>query len=214
MRAVSLLLSLLLLLGFLLTGCADDEEPGPDDPAVVDPPPTPDLLMQAYKTCHEDMDPAQLDVLLHENFRFILQQDTVNEFDLPDNDFDRTEDLAILQNIFSGDPLTTPGGMVPGVSAISFTTFEQQAAWSTTPANDPNFPSATYATFNVRLEFARPGATYLIIQGFLQFYVAEVATTSGSGYQLLGMVDLTNGKSTENVSLGAVHALYRTPDPE
>jgi hypothetical protein len=131
------------------------------------------------------------DKLMHPDYKTFLQPDTVQEYGLSLDYFTYEDELEIQQNIFSGEPIDTPSGQVPGVSAITFTTFEPQLAWSTAPPNDPNFPNALYAPYNVKFEFERAGSTTLIVQGIIKFYVIEVEEGGNAIYKLYGQVDLT-----------------------
>ena len=182
----------------------------PDYPAAT----TPDQLMANFRDIYENMDyTAFSDRLMHPDFKIMLQQDTVDEFALPLNYFTYEQELAIQQHIFSGEPVETPYGPVPGVTSISFTTFEQQAAWTVAPPNHPSFPNALYTTYRVRAGFVRNNgaSTTLIVQGYIQVYVTEIEQDGETLYRLIGMVDLTDGKAkaTENCCWGQVQALYR-----
>ena len=197
------LIPLVLALGLLLLGTGGCIfSPSPDPEPVPQPPPTyaaatsPEILMQNFKAIYENMDyDAFRDLLMDEGYKTMLQQDTVDEFSLPQNFFTYEEELAIQQHIFSSQPIDGPDGPIPGVSSINFTTFEQQADWTQAPPNDPNFPNALYATYNVRFEFMRNGgaSTTLLVQGFIQFYLTTIEQNGTTLYRLIGQVDLTQG---------------------
>ena len=190
-----LLTTLALLLG--TAGCIFSPDDGtttePPAPEALQDPTEPDILMENFQTAYEDMNIEWFRDLMHEDYKTMLQQDTVNEYGLPQNFFTYEEEIDIQTNIFSGNPIPTPNGAIPGISSITFTTFERQGIWTTAPANDPNFPNALFATYNVKFEFTRPGGTTLVVTGFIQFYVIDTQDGDGEWYKLIGQVDLTNG---------------------
>ena len=191
-----LLMTFTLLLGtagciFSPEGGGTDDQPEPQD---LEDPIEPDILMDNFQAAYEDMNIDWFRDLMHEDYKTMLQQDTIEEYSLPQNFFTYEEEMAIQTNIFSSNPIDTgDGGTVPGISSIQFTTFERQGIWTTAPANDPNFPNALFATYNVKFEFTRLAGTTLVVTGFIQFYVIDIDEGDGEWYQLIGQVDLTNG---------------------
>lgn len=192
------LLIMVMTLGLLLASGGCIFSPGEDGPPDTPPAPalpkaiTPAQLMDNFRTIYEAMDFENFrDTLMDEDYRTFLQADTVQQYGLPESFFTYDEEIAIQRNIFSGAPIDTPSGPVPGVSAITFTTYERQSAWTTAPANDPNFPNALYASYNVKFEFERAGATTLIVQGIIKFYLTEALDGEVTIYKLIGQVDET-----------------------
>ena len=199
----------------LLVSCTTEETIGdPPDVPTLPQATTPDQLMANFKTVYETMDcDCFRDLLMHPDYQTRLQQDTVDEFSLPESFFTYADGLTIQAHLFSGQPIATPGGVLPGISSIDFTTFEQQFAWTRSAPDDPNFPDTLYSSYNVKVEFMRAGgaATTLIVQGIIQVYVTTIEQNGANFYRLIGMVDLTDSKTraAEGCCFGAVKALYR-----
>ena len=172
---------------------------------------SPDQLMANFQLAYEDMNIEFLRDVLHEDLKLLLQSDTVAAYDLPRDFFSYEEELSIHTNIFSGNPIYLPDGAVPGISSITFRTFERQDEWAAAPPTDPNFPNAFHATYNVTIEVTRPGGNTIVVSGLIRFYVVDVDEGEAELYRLIGQVDLTTARSQDQDTLtwGALHALYR-----
>ncbi len=201
-----------------VSGCKDKEGPvePPEVPENTLPfPDTPEQIMANFKTAYERMDiNVYRDEVLADAYDFVLQMETVEEFQLPDNVFDRADELAIATKMFSGQP---------NASARVLTSIEIQAlqplgAWLAVPDDDPYFgaqPGAFFRTYYMLFYFNVQGDFRYEIRGNQIFYVVpDTVMHEGAmtpRYRLRGQVDQTSilgAKSTEGTTWGAVKALW------
>ena len=205
--------------GFFLTGCNDDENPGPPPCGELDAMPYPaseDQLLANFRTAYESMDFGSYRQLLDPDFVMYLQPSTRQEFPDVGPTLDLSEELVIAERMFSGQPITNSNGdLVAGISAVGFAAFEQQGGWATSAATD-SIPDTRFALFAVVLQFDRPGDSTLSAVGLLKVYVTSrdtvVCGANRSYYRLRGLVDLTDGGlvkgGVEPTPFGTVKALF------
>ncbi len=197
---------LLLLMAFAVVvapaGCIfspdeDDPDDGGGGGTVGQPfPSTEEILMDNFKLSYEDMDFNSFRDLLHPDYIFLLQSSTTEEFPDVGDQFSREEEIDIARRMFTGDPVTDPdGNLVPGISTISFDTFEQQGDWATSLPNDV-IPNSSFALFEVTFNFDRAGHSTLRVMGQIKFYVTSRDSLHNGAtrqyWQLRGQQDLTN----------------------
>jgi hypothetical protein len=195
----------LLLLSLLLVaagGCIfSPDNNGPEDnPPVVDPlpfPDTPDKIMANFKTVYTAMDINRYrDEVLSPNYLFVLQNETVELFGLPDNLFGFEDEVRITGKMFSGQPNEV--GKV--LSEVEIQVLQPQGAWVAVPNNDPYFGglNAQVRNYNTLIFFNMQGQFRYEVQGNQLFYVAA-DTVMHDGvltprYRLLGQLDQTTTK--------------------
>ena len=215
----SIILIVLVLAGYVAIGCNDKDAPVvlPPAPEYTLPfPDTPDQLMENFETAYAGMDLAVYrDEVLAETYDFVLTAETVEEFELPDNVFDRDEELAIAQKMFSDQP--NQNGVV--VSNIQIQSLQPQGAWLAVPDTDPYFgnqPGVLLRSYDILCYFNAQGGDFRYeVRGNQLFYVVP-DTVMHEGvmtprYRLRGQLDQTGAigpKSTESTTWGTVKALY------
>jgi len=178
---------------------------------------TPDRLVDNFLFTYQAMDiDLYRDDILSENYIFLLQAETVEEFELQDNIYEYDDELAIAQKMFSGQP--DQNGVV--LSTIEIQSLQPQGGWYDVPANDPYFggyPGARFRNYNILSYFnAQSGWFRYEVQGNVLFYVtSEEVMHDGvltPQYRLLGQLDQTsfwlNGKATESTTWSDVKAMF------
>jgi hypothetical protein len=213
-RLLALLVACSLVLTF--TGCKDNDDPVvPQTPADVLPfPDTPDQLMANFKTAYADMDLAPYrDEVLNQDYRFILQDSTVEQFGLLDNIFDFADEVRIAGKMFT----TQPNSLGQIISAIEMQIMQGQGAWTAVPEDDPDFGGvgALVRDYSILIYFNVQGDFRYETRGDQLFYVvADTVLHAGvmtPRFSLLGQSDQTSIvplKSTEPTTWGTVKALY------
>ncbi len=196
-------LSLLLLMMLLLAsgGCIfSPDDDGDDNIIPPDPelpfPDTPDQLIANFKTVYTGMDfNAYRDEILSEDYTFVLQAETVEEFELSDNIYEYADELVIAQKMFSGQP--NQDGVV--LSTIEIQSLQPQGGWLDVPANDPYFggyPGARFRNYIIVSYFIAQGGDFRYeVQGNVLFYVTSTEEMHEGAltprYRLLGQLDQT-----------------------
>jgi hypothetical protein len=178
-------------------------------------PGTPEILLSGIMTAYEEMDKEDYLALLDPDFLFILKPETAARYPDLGPTLDFTEEDRIHGRMFSGEPVTDPGGnRQPAVRAVGWPHFQAQDVWAETDDVD-QFPGTIWAPFEVDLivdcgqEFATFKAT-----GVTKIYVREYSRMVGGQempyYKLAGIVDLTQSdKGVERTPWGLIKALYR-----
>lgn len=215
-RALSLAFTALAAALLLTTGCNDKDDPQPPVPEYALPfPDTPDQVVANFRTVLTDLDVvAYRDEVLADEYAFILLDETVEEFALPDGIFDRDEELTIAQNMFSGQE-NAQGGVL---TDIEVPLIQPQGAWTTADA-DPDFravPGGLVRAYNVLVYFNMRGDFRYEVRG-QQFFCVIPDTQLFEGamtpcYRLQGQRDgsaVGAHKATESSSWGGVKALFR-----
>lgn len=201
MKMKSLFLLAIVALLVAPAGCIfspdDEPDPGPGPGPVGLPfPSSPDILMANFQKVYEDMDYNNFKDMLHPDYITLLQASTQQEFPDVGPTLDLAEELRIHQRMFGGQPVTDPdGNLVPGISTISFQTFQQVDTWTTSQPNDV-IPNAEASNYEVTFLFDRPGFSTLKVDGQIKFYVvgrdSTVDGTVRTYWQMRGQQDLTS----------------------
>ncbi len=164
-------------------------------------PSTPDQLIDNYKTVYQDKDIALYrDQVLSHDYKFVLQQGTVDEFGLPDNVYNYEEDVALQSRMFSEQPGHEANGTTVVISSIDIPIMNGYDNWEPVSDSDTNFggyPNARKRTYDVGIYFHVSGESrQLYVAGQTTFYVtARDSTYQGAPtlyYQLLGQEDHTD----------------------
>lgn len=200
-RAAAACLGLVVLLTITVPGCLFDPKPEPPDPPPPPPPAAPypgseDQAIANLKTAYTSMKVADYRAGLHPQYVFVLRPEDV----LPGESdrFTYAEELAVAENMFSGQPIERPGDSpVPAISAISIAVLDRQGAWTDVGSSDPDFPNTRRGLYVIQLTFSRAGANTIIVNGQQEFYVTSrdslVNGVTKPYFQLRGQRDLTTG---------------------
>lgn len=208
----------------LTAGCADDNPDPRLPPASVLPfPGTPDQLVRNFKTFYETMDADEVGTLFYPDFRFFLQESTIQAFPELGTHLDFEEEQGIHLGMFSGQSGRDADGQLTNpISSIHVDFPVQVTEWGPSLPADP-LPGVTSALFDVLMEFNRTGAPIIKVQGAVKFYIAARDSlhegAARTHYRFLGMGDFTEDSKSpidnEDAAYGAVQALFRayTPPP-
>ncbi len=212
------LITILVLSASLLCSCSDDDTPTTPPPsAEVDSVyyATLDGLMQAFRGAHQEMDAKTLSQMLHPDFRMLLQPRTQLDFPELGPELDRAEEIAIAENMFSGQSGTDDQGrFVAPVSSIDFRLLEQKGAWADSDGGG-GFPNTQTALFDVEFLFFRKEFATTSVMGIVKFFAAGKDTTINGTHQtywnMIGQQDFTGNlvKGIEATPWGSMKALYR-----
>jgi hypothetical protein len=183
------LLFVLLLAAFATSGCifSPDDDSGGDPPPPVEfvPAESPDEVMQKFEEIYEDRNLDFYRELLSEGYLFVPQDDAAS--------YGYEVEINILDKMFN--EIAGENGFV--IQDISVVQLDPQGVWQDTPANDPNFGSATdsqYRTYIVQIDFSIAGQNLILrVQGPVIYYVRAEQDGDQTVYRLLGMVDATFG---------------------
>ncbi len=189
----------LLLVALAGTGCLfspDNSDDPPPPPPVIPFPDSEDQLIANFKTAYTSMRIDDYRPVLHPQYVFILRPE-----DVPPGESDRftyAEELAVAENMFSGQPIERPGDSpVPAISAISIAALDRQGTWIDVGSSDPDFPNTRRGLYLIQLTFSRAGANTIIVNGQQEFYVTSrdslVNGVTKPYFQLRGQRDLTTG---------------------
>lgn len=204
MKLRSLLPLLLVLPLFAVGGCLfspDDDTSGGGGgggETELPFPDTPDKLIANFQTVYEDRDLLKYtEAILHQQYKFILQDQTVEDFGLPDEIYEYEDEVQIATKLFS----ESPGRDGNVISQIDVDIMQPQGVWQPVDDSDQYFggiENAQKRTYNVRLVFFVQGENLqLIVEGTVIFYVAGTPTEHQGQtklyHQLLGQWDFTNG---------------------
>ena len=197
-RILRLLTVLLLVLA--AGGClfSDDDDENDDPVGPVGPPPadTGDQLMDNFVFAYGDCGVVDYGDLLHVDFVFHGGENVT---------FDRTEELATFTAMCAGE--AGVGGIAfEDIALHSLTAVE---VWQPVPVNNQFFgdvDGAMYRGYDIAIDYKVAGQALIYqVRGLAVFYAVNV----GDVWQLLGIVDHTNGsKSTEAHSWTSVRSLF------
>jgi len=214
-----------------LAGClfspdrhAESSSLTPPPPPPPPPPGGPDTTLAQFKLAYTSMDIDRYRECLGDNFRFVFNPSDVALLNLPASCLTRAQDLAATANIFSGNPLTKPNEIVPGVKEIRITRFDRAEPWVREGPDHPEFPNTDRATYDVEMSIERLDASSLLIAGQQMFYVSYRDSVIGGAqrrvWKLTGQRDLTSATGSKGVgqdSWGSIKVLYYNlngTDPE
>lgn len=199
----------------MTTGCNDKDDPtGPSAPEYALPfPDTPEQLMANFRTALTERDlAAYRDEVLADEYEFILQDATREDFGLPDNVLDRADELAIAEKMFTGQR----NSLNQAISSIEVPTMQPQGVWTAVPETDLYFgdvPGALVCDFNILAYFNMQSYFRYEVRGLQRFYAVPdnrmYEGTLTPCYRLRGQIDGSmTGKATEGQTWGGVKALF------
>jgi hypothetical protein len=189
-----------LTLAALAGGCLDSSDPG--DPIIPEPPyPFPDTaakLMANFKLAYDEMNIDEYDNVLHAGFIFVFADGS--PVAPTTGIYTRPEDLQSTTRMFAGEQGQDPDGQPKApVRDIEFSQMERLTEWEEVPLDDPYFPGALRALYDVRLVFdLNTDSTNTITIDCQQlFYVKSVDEEQDDGgtrphFYLIGQQDLDN----------------------
>lgn len=200
MRTLVLYLGLGSLLLLAAAGCLfspdePDDPPDGGDPTELPFPDSKEQLLANFQRAYELMDINVYGPMLHDDYKFFLQEDDIEGLGLPFDHFNRDDDIDLMENIFSGNPhLRDDGEVSAAVTEITFSTLDQNSVWE--PSTHPDFPGAERALYLVDISFLRPADTTILVNGRTEFYlVSRDSMNNGVPtpyWQVMGQVDQTN----------------------
>ncbi|HPF35844.1 hypothetical protein KDK88_04020 [bacterium] len=187
------ILPLLLALGLLvlaLSGCIFSPDPDPD-PTPIDPPDyetalTPELMMANFKTAYEEKDiNGYRDEVLDDRFLFFFLEDEDQAF------WDKTEDLASMTNLFSGEARTNSQGQL--TRAISQITMDQLTLLEPFTASDnlyfQGIDGVLMGLYKITIVLTHPAGT-ITVDSNQRFYAAPQVENGVTIYKLIGQEDM------------------------
>ncbi len=204
-------------------GCRDNATlPEPEsEPAVYAT--TLDTLASLYVWTLETMNREVLAQLLAPEFEFQFQPADRLELLLPTGYLNRTEELIVMGNIFTREPVTNwRGATGAAVTSLTISVFDPQGVWEPAP-----YPPDHYRRqFRITLDVVRPESHILTAEGLIELRAKEVVGERPDGtpsehWLLTGLLDFTEPHpagsnlqtASENFSLGWIKNSYFTNDP-
>jgi hypothetical protein len=188
----------------LAYGCFDSgipEEVAP--PASSYPfPDTADQLMANFRAAWDSMDIDEYSYALHADFVFVFADGC--PVAPSGGAYTRAEELLHTGRIFAGEPGFDQIGQLPkpGVRDVDFPRLDRLTDWEGLPADDPRFPGALCALFDVRIGFYLDGVgqNTIAVDSQQLFYVKAVDEPQRDGgtrqrFCLIGQRDLDNEKA-------------------
>lgn len=194
-RAIFTLMTLiLLLLGWQLIGCQSDEALFAPDPTAKTCPvaTTPDQLMANFAAAYQARDLEGYAQTLHPDFVFELAPASVAA-GCPAS-WDRTQELRVSANMFSGKDHTRDGVTVAGIARIVFDRCQPLGVWTAVDAaGDPEVLSRSYA---VSVRFEQTNGHVFVVRGSCTFQVVREGVIDEYGdalrpYRILRWIDRT-----------------------
>ncbi len=193
LRGLALLLSLLLMLA--TAGCIfspdEGDGPGGDTDDVLVYPNTEDKVLENFVIIYTDMLFDDFRDMLHVDYKTILLEDTINDWDLPANSvFDRDLEILIHDNMFGGNPgRGSNGNEIPPLASIEVDLFDRMTPWADVPQDDVNFPGARMAKYTVKILFHDNSGTHAfsVIQE-VDFFVVPVDDGGRTKFLLRGQL--------------------------
>jgi hypothetical protein len=162
-------------------------------------PDTRDKLMANFQSAYSGRDIEGYEHVVHSDFIFLLQPHDVDLHNLSEDYLDRQQELAIAQNMFSGNPVEGPDGPVPGISQIELRDLEPLTTWHMISSGE--FAGASRRVYDVEIAMQRPGAGGITIEGPTDFYLSSRESTLADEtvrqyWQLRGQNDQTRRPHT------------------
>jgi hypothetical protein len=187
----------------------------PDPASLAYPlPDTEDKIMinfrNAYSAMHTDV---YIDGVLFDEYRFVFVDGSPYA---PAGGWDRSTEVESVTSMFAGTTGYNPVHQMPepGVQDVDFRRLLRLSAWEDVPLNDPDFPGARRALFEVELVFyLDTGVNTFTVAGQQLFYVKStpvvVNGATRTRWGVCGQKDLTaSGKGNENTTWGQVKSFY------
>jgi hypothetical protein len=201
-----------------LVGCGDDQLAAPEVLTPGDFPQTADQLMTNFRAAYSEMDSSGFAATIHSDFRFRFDPSDVTNLPLPTEYMLGPEVITAAWNMFSGQVIDHPNGVVEAaVSGIDLQVLTPaELEWSEADSST-GFPGSQRRLYEVVLNVERPGNATLTVIGQQEFFVVSRDSSCGAGclqpfFQLIGQRDLTSVtvKAEQGRSWGQVWRAYFT----
>jgi len=190
-------------------GCSGDDVSDPDPGPVL--PATPEAFMLAFAQAYTDMNLPDYDALVRPQYDFKFLdpvRDTAT--------WSRELDMTSTERMFNGEPGDLYDGVITcaGVDSIRIAEFIRLTPWETTDPDDPDFPDAERALYQIEIVFhVDAGENSLTVASGQIFYLAaeETAKSDGdraTGYRLCGQRDMRLAKANENLYWGDIKRMF------
>lgn len=179
------------------SGCLfspDETETPPGGETGLKYPSTPDILMENFQEIYKDMLMDDFRDMLHSDYKTILLPSTLAEWEqggnpLAEEVFYRDDEVAIHENIFSGNTGLNPQGQsVLPIVSIEIDYMEKVGTWEQIPDSDEHFGGfgGYYALFNVLIYFNSQDQFRFMVQQNVEFYVVPIDDGGRTKWLLLG----------------------------
>lgn len=159
---------------------------------------TSDQLMSSFLRAYSDANLERYRSILNADFRFITRDQA---------EFDRDRELEISARIFDGE-VGDAGIAISGITVVYLTPLE---TWRPIAPGDPFFggePDGLSRAYDVRIDFRVAGQNLILqVRGVAIFYAKPLQEQGQIRYELLGIVDLTDGK-TETSTWSSVKMMF------
>jgi len=178
----------------------------------------PDILMSNFKIIYEGMFFNEFVDILHTDFRMILLQSTIHEWEgsgnpLQEMYFDQDLEARIHRNMFENLPGINPvGGIVPPVDSIHVDILEKIGTWEPVEQSMEYFggfgsDGAYMARYKVLIHFNTPNQHRFEVDQ----EVDVIAIPIDGIWHLLGQIGYESHffMGTESMSLGTLLSFYR-----
>ncbi len=223
----------------LMAGCVDQDDPvsppladQPELSALLDAPFTvdwpsavlragypwpdsPDQAIANFRNAYHDEDVASYALMLAPGFRFVLQPETVEEYDLARGALDVNDEIRIAFNMCLGVPSMSGERLTD----IAVARMEPLTLWEPVPEDDPHFGALVDAErrrYDVRLTFTRRDQVDpFTVEGEVLLVVVpenhpEATGSSRIAYRLVGGYDETvREEGTNEMLWGSLKVLFR-----
>jgi|GEM_PF-5193054 len=205
-RVLTALVLALLLTGGLLSGCSEDNPVAPGATRFA----TPDALVDGLKAYYSGMDYAGYVGILESDFRFILQNQDLNECDLITNYLDRIQEQAVTNRMFNGaGGLTCDGYAMPPIEGITVNLFLRSTEWTLVTDPESHFVGSSRAQHNFQIVFNHATAFQSRIEGLVQVHARDIDPGPEADWKLTGLEHVSPVKASEDRTWGVMRLYYR-----
>jgi hypothetical protein len=168
-----------------LSGCIfspDNGDETPQDDGGLPPAVTTDILMDNFKKIYEGMLYAEYEAMLHPNYRTILLNATIEDWQnsgtpLDQAYFDRDTELQIHRNIFDNlGGVNEDGEPVDPIESIKVIVLDKIGVWTNVNESNENFggQDAYWNRFQVFIHFEQPNSKRFEVDQQVDFYAKQV----------------------------------------
>ena len=176
-------------------------------------PDSPDQVIANVRDAYDDEDVAGYASMVSPGFRFVLQAETIEEYDLPRRPLGANDEIRIAYKMCMGLP-SQDGERLTDIEVVRM---EPLTLWEPVPASDPNFGALVDAErrrYDVLMTFAREGHDnpYTVEGEVLLVVVPQTVATnheSRIAYRLMGGYDETEREDgTDEILWGSLKVMF------
>ncbi len=186
---------------FSLTGCifSPDDDTGPppgNEPPEYEFPDTKEKVLDNFKIAYEEMDINGYRDCLHPDFKFVFTTEDQVQFQIPNEYWERAEDLGAMERTFSGNSHTNDLGTQPGMQSISVSNWRIAGVWQQESENHTYFPESYRGLYEILMIYRVVGGEHTLTIPTIQlFYVEPVEELQDDGttrtrWYIIGQEDL------------------------